>query len=148
LELLLFDREEDEQPARMIRLDSAVNRPSHYWHVFVEGVKPGQLYDYRVQGPFDPASGMEGDNCAAAMKSVVVDLGAYIWEGDAPLQRPASKTSIYEMHVRSFTRQPLAKNIRSSLANVHEASGHHSDPQTAIMIAEQLSDLELPDLGW
>ena len=40
------------------------------------------------------------------MKSVVVDPSAYDWEGDAPLQRPSSRTIIYEMHVRGFTRHP------------------------------------------
>src|SRR5437763_9656574 len=40
------------------------------------------------------------------MKSVVVDPGAYDWEGDAPLGRPSSRTIIYEMHVRGFTRHP------------------------------------------
>lgn len=38
------------------------------------------------------------------MKSVVIDPGTYDWEGDAPLNRPASQTIIYEMHVRGFTR--------------------------------------------
>src|SRR4030095_16511784 len=28
------------------------------------------------------------------------------WEGDAPLQRPSSRTIVYEMHVRGFTRHP------------------------------------------
>jgi isoamylase len=40
------------------------------------------------------------------MKSVVVDPGAYDWEGDAPAGRPSSRTIIYEMHVRGFTRHP------------------------------------------
>jgi len=38
------------------------------------------------------------------MKSVVADPAGYDWEGDRPLQRPASQTIIYEMHVRGFTR--------------------------------------------
>jgi isoamylase len=42
----------------------------------------------------------EGDNCATAMKSVVVDSRAYDWEGDKPLNRFSSRTIIYEMHVR------------------------------------------------
>ena len=117
VELLLFDREDDAEPARVITIDPAMNRTYHYWHVFVPDVKPGQLYGYRVYGPFDPASGMrfdpskvlldpygrgvvvpknysrrrrarrEGDNAATAMKSVVVDPHAYDWEGDAPLHR-------------------------------------------------------------
>jgi len=27
------------------------------WHVYLRGIRPGQLYGYRVYGPFDPANG-------------------------------------------------------------------------------------------
>jgi isoamylase len=133
VELLFFDREDDASPAKVVTIDPVTNRTGHYWHVLVPAVKPGQLYGYRVQGLFDPASGMrfdpakllldpyargvvvppnysrdrargEGDNAATAMKSVVVDPSAYDWEGDTPLHRPASQTIIYEMHVGGFTR--------------------------------------------
>jgi isoamylase len=135
VELLFFDREDDGRPARVIRIDPATGRAYHYWHVFVPGVQPGQVYGYRVEGPFDPAGGMrfdpakvlldpygravvvpkgysreaasaEGDNAASAMKSVVVDPRTYDWESDAPLKRPAAQTIIYEMHVGGFTRHP------------------------------------------
>ncbi len=152
MQLVLFDREDDVEPARSITMDPSVNRTYYYWHVFVQGIKAGQLYGYRVQGPFDPASGMrfdpakvlldpygrgvvvprnytrdaarhEGDNGAMAMKSVVADLRAYDWEGDNPLQRPASKTIIYEMHVRGFTRHPnagLSEKTRGTYAGLIE----------------------------
>jgi glycogen operon protein len=135
VELLFFDREDDATPSRAVRIDPATNRTYHYWHVFVPGVRPGQLYGYRVEGPSAPASGLrfdsakvlldpygrgvvvpqnytreaarrEGDNAATAMKSVVVDPGSYDWEGDIPLSRPSARTIIYEMHVRGFTRHP------------------------------------------
>ena len=135
VELLFFNREDDDQPERMIAFDPVKNRSFHYWHVFVPDVRPGQLYGYRVDGPHEPASGMrfdpskvlldpygrgvvvprnynriaardEGDNASSAMKSVVVDPEAYDWEGDTPLRRPASRTIIYEMHVAGFTRHP------------------------------------------
>jgi glycogen operon protein len=135
VELLLFDREDDPRPARVIRIYPSTSRTYHYWHVFVPGVRVGQIYGYRVEGPFDPASGMrfdpakvlldpygravvvpggysrdaaraEGDNAATAMKSIVVDPRAYDWEGDAPLRRSSVRTIIYEMHVRGFTRHP------------------------------------------
>src|SRR5438067_12723098 len=134
-ELLFFDREDDARPSRVVTLDPVKNRTYHYWHAFVPGVRPGQLYGYRVEGPcaperglrFDPAKVLldpygrgvvvpknysrpaarrEGDNAATAMKSVVVDPGAYDWEGDIPLSRPSSRTVIYEMHGRGFTRDP------------------------------------------
>jgi isoamylase len=135
VELLLFDQVDDPEPARVIPIDPAGNRSYHYWHVFVPGLKPGQLYGYRVDGPFDPAQGMRfdptkvlldpygrgvmmpdrygrsaagqpGGNAASAMKSVVVNPLAYDWEGDAPLRRPLAQTIVYEMHVRGFTRHP------------------------------------------
>ncbi|HXJ37734.1 MAG TPA: hypothetical protein VNH18_00575, partial [Bryobacteraceae bacterium] len=61
IELLFFDREDDGRPARVIALDPSVNRTYHYWHVFVPGVQAGQLYGYRVHGPFDPIKGMRFD---------------------------------------------------------------------------------------
>ena len=39
---------------RVIPIDPAANRTYHYWHVFVPGVEPGQIYGYRVQGALDP----------------------------------------------------------------------------------------------
>ena len=61
MELLLFDREEDARATRVIPLDPAANRTYHYWHRFVTGVRPGQMYGYRVHGPWDPASGLRFD---------------------------------------------------------------------------------------
>jgi isoamylase len=131
IELLFFDCVDDARPARVIRLNSSTNRTYHYWHIFVPGVKEGQIYGYRFEGPFHPPSGMhfdptrvlidpygrgtvvpksysrgaarkEGDNAAVAMKSVVVDPRADDWEGDTPLYRLSSQTIIYEMHVRGL----------------------------------------------
>jgi len=133
VELLLFEGEDDRQGMRVIRLDPVANRTYHYWHVFVPDLFPGQLYAYRVHGPFQPHSGLRfdplkvlldpygrgvtvpenysrdsarrgGDNVATAMKSVVIDPHAYDWEGDTPLRQPSSRTIVYEMHVRGFTR--------------------------------------------
>jgi glycogen operon protein len=135
VDLLLFDRAGDAKPSRVLELDPYLHRTYHYWHAFVPGVKAGQLYGYRVHGPFEPARGMRfdpakvlldpygrgvvappnysraaaaepGDNAGTAMKSVVADPTAYDWEGDAPLRRPSAQTIIYEMHVRGFTRHP------------------------------------------
>src|SRR5512136_2946567 len=61
VELCLFDRAEDRHPSRSVRLDPAVNRTYHYWHLPVAGLRPGQLYGWRVHGPFDPARGYRFD---------------------------------------------------------------------------------------
>jgi glycogen operon protein len=152
MELLLFGCVDDAKPSRVIRIDAAAHRTYHYWHLFVPGVKSGQLYGYRVEGPSDPARGMRfdsakvlldpygrgvavptaysrvaasrpGDNAATAMKSVVVDTNAYDWEGDAPLRRPSSRTIVYELHVRGFTRHPssgVAEKTRGTFAGLIE----------------------------
>jgi isoamylase len=151
VELLLFDGD-DTKPARVVRLDPSVNRTYHYWHVFVPDVRPGQLYAYRVEGPLDPPSGLRfdptkvlldpygravvappaydreaarapGDNAGTAMKSVVVDVSAYDWQGDAPLRQPSSRTIVYEMHVGGFTRHPssgLPEETRGTFAGLIE----------------------------
>src|SRR5579885_707373 len=62
VELLLFDRADDPAPARIIRIDPADNRTYHYWHVFVPGITAGQIYGYRVSGPWDPGNGMRFDS--------------------------------------------------------------------------------------
>jgi isoamylase len=88
------------QPSRIIPINPGPNRTYHYWHTFVSGAEAGQIYGYRVYGPFEPSLGFRfdsskvlldpyarsivvpknysraaaevpGDNAATAMKSVV-----------------------------------------------------------------------------
>jgi isoamylase len=55
--LELFDQPGDAKPARIIDLDPARNRTGDVWHVWVKGIRPGQLYAYRVGGPYQPKEG-------------------------------------------------------------------------------------------
>src|SRR4029453_7144071 len=61
VQLLLFDAVDDPRPARVIHLDPSIHRTYYYWHVFVPNVRRGQLYAYRVDGPFDPSNGLRFD---------------------------------------------------------------------------------------
>jgi glycogen operon protein len=135
IELLLFDQADAETPARVIPLDASRHRTYHYWHAFVPGLRPGQLYGFRARGPFAPDEGLRfdrtkvlldpygralavptrynraaasgpGDNAASAMKSVVANPEGYDWEGDVVIRRPFAETIIYELHVAGFTRHP------------------------------------------
>ncbi len=131
-QLLLFDTEDAVQPSQIINLVPGTNRTSHYWHVHLPGIKPGQFYGYRMSGlyapelghRFDPekllldpygravctklyqrsAAAKPGDNVATAARSVVADLSTYDWEDDRPLDHPFSSTVLYEVHVGGFTR--------------------------------------------
>lgn len=135
VELVFFNQADDVVPARVVPLDAVINRTYYYWHTFVAGVVPGQIYGYRVQGPVLPDRGLrfdaskilldpygrgvvvprgynrdaarrEGNLAGSSMKSVLVNPDTYDWEGDACVRHPASRTIIYEMHVRGFTRHP------------------------------------------
>jgi isoamylase len=133
VQLLFFDRTGDRYPSQVFELDPSVNKTFYYWHIFVKGARHGQLYGYRVDGPYQPERGHRfnklkllldpyakvvacephwsrveaygfGDNIASAMKNMAVDTSKYDWEGDEPLGRPMDESIIYEMHVRGFTR--------------------------------------------
>ncbi len=132
VELLLFDTEEATQPSRIVNLFPGTSRTSHYWHIHLPGIKAGQIYAYRMSGPFAPelghrfdpekilldpyaraistknyqrsAAARPGNNIGTAAKSVVADLRKYDWEDDRPLDHPFSRTVLYEMHVAGFTR--------------------------------------------
>lgn len=54
MELLLFDNADAIVPARVIRPDPRNHRTYHYWHAFVAGLKPGQVYGFKALGPFEP----------------------------------------------------------------------------------------------
>src|SRR6516162_6627648 len=133
VELLLFVRQDDVQPIQIIKLVPPKHQTFFFWHVYVKGLKPGAHYAYRVDGPqdldgigfrfnrnkvlIDPyALGNTkalfnrddavgpADNLATSMRSVVIDLNDYDWEGDQPLRQPIQDLIIYEMHVAGFTR--------------------------------------------
>ena len=134
VQLLLFDHPSDKQPTKVINLDPGDNRSFNIWHTFIEGVKPGMGYAYRVDGPREPWNGhrfnpekvlvdpyskgnslelwergsacLPGDNVETSMRSVVIDLEDYDWEGDQPLNKEMSDSVIYEMHVGASPRAP------------------------------------------
>ncbi|MEO0455278.1 MAG: glycogen debranching protein GlgX [Cyanobacteria bacterium P01_A01_bin.114] len=152
VELLLFNHPNDPQPAQVIPLEPQRHQTFFYWHVFVAGIGAGQIYGYRVDGPFIPEQGLRfdnkkvlldpyaraivgdeiysrvaaiepGDNCAQALRGVVVDSTTYDWEDDISPCTPYSTTVIYELHVGGFTRHPnsgVAPEKRGTYAGLIE----------------------------
>lgn len=143
--LHFFNHVNDDLPSSVFKLDPHLNHTYHYWHVFVPGASPGQIYGYSIDGPrhldrptFDPekllidpygreiivpknysraAASAPGRNAGSAMKSVVVDASDYDWEGDRLLRHSPARTIIYEMHVRGFTQ-----NSNSGVAIPHRGT--------------------------
>jgi isoamylase len=53
--LEFYDTPYDEYPSETIHLKE---KDGYIWHVFVSGIKPGTLYNYRIDGPYKPELGL------------------------------------------------------------------------------------------
>jgi isoamylase len=54
VELCLFNTTEDETESVKVKI---TERTHQIWHVYLPEIKPGQLYGYRVYGPYEPENG-------------------------------------------------------------------------------------------
>jgi len=125
MKVLLYDKLEDTEPADAIEFDRDLNRWGDVWSIFVPGLKPGQLYHFQADGPWDPDRGQRfnpqarlidpyakalagefmpaPDGILRPPRCVVIEED-FDWQGDRHLRRGLAETVIYEMHVRGFTR--------------------------------------------
>jgi isoamylase len=55
--LEFYQNPDDSSPSRIIDLDPMRHRTGDVWHVWVRGIAAGQLYGYRVEGPYLPEEG-------------------------------------------------------------------------------------------
>ena len=138
--LCLFDETGTEEISQV----EIKSNDHNIWHVYLEGIKPGQVYGYRVYGEYKPLEGKRFnhnkllidpyakkiigkliwhkaifgydidspdqdlsfstlDSAPYVPKSVVVDE-QYNWEKDVKPKHDFSKTIIYEMHVKGYTK--------------------------------------------
>ncbi len=54
VELCLYDSEDESKEIARVRMP---NQHDHVWYVALKGIGPGQLYGYRVHGPWQPKAG-------------------------------------------------------------------------------------------
>lgn len=55
VELVLFEEHSKFREVQRITMPECTHR---VWHCYLPDIKPGQLYGYRVHGPYDPANGL------------------------------------------------------------------------------------------
>ena len=53
MDVCFYDADGNETDCVKLR-----ERTAFVWHGFINDIKPGQLYNYRVDGPWDPKQGM------------------------------------------------------------------------------------------
>src|SRR6201995_4281178 len=54
IKLCLFNKEKGEKETECIQL---TERSHDVWHAYIPELQPGQLYGYRVEGPYEPENG-------------------------------------------------------------------------------------------
>jgi glycogen operon protein len=132
VELCLFDSPDASAPAASVDLRE---RTHGVWHALISDVRPGQLYGYRVHGPFDPERGLRCDPtkilvdpyakaiAGRAPKALVPRLD-FDWQGDRPPRTPWSHTLVYECHVKGMTmRHPaVAPTLRGTYLGLASAA--------------------------
>src|SRR5215216_2098503 len=59
VELCLFNSPEDEVETAKIPI---TEYSELIWHIYIPGLKPGQLYGFRVSGPYQPGNGHRFNN--------------------------------------------------------------------------------------
>ena len=164
VELCLFDSRGRREEAR-ISLPEYTNQ---VWHGYVVGLQPGQLYGYRVSGPYEPRRGhrfnpnkllldpyaraldgplrlsdamfgyrvgsSRGDlsfdrrDSARVMPKCRVVEPAFTWGTEQIPNVPWSKTVIYELHPRGYTKvhPDVPETLRGTFAGLaHPAVVDH-----------------------
>ncbi|MDR0338121.1 MAG: glycogen debranching protein GlgX, partial [Planctomycetaceae bacterium] len=135
MKLLLYDKITDLEPSDVIQFNREENRWGHVWSLFVKGLQAKQLYHFQAEGPFEPEKGLRFDGRARLIdpyakalagtflpssdglirppKCVVIDDDDFDWRGDRHVRYDLSKSIIYELHVRGFTRSPSSGTTHS-----------------------------------
>ena len=156
VELCLFDDTGNREVERI----ALPEYTDEVWHGYLPDARPGQLYGYRVHGPYDPLSGHRFNANKLLVDPYARELsGSFKWSdlncgyivGDArgdlsfdtrdnahcmpkcrvvgPLtastedhrpQTPWHKTSIYELHVRGYTKRhpDVPANLQGTMAGL------------------------------
>jgi glycogen operon protein len=166
---VLFYRDPNSpDPCEVVAFDPELNRWGDVWSLFVPGIKPGQLYHFQADGPYEPNKGQRFDSKARLIdpyaralagcflpadggivrppRCVVVD-DTFDWQGDRHLRRPMSETVIYEMHVRGFTECQTSRveHPGTYLGVIEKIPYLQSLGVTAV---ELMPVLEFPILDW
>ena len=128
--VLVFFFPDEEQEIAAFPLDNKINRTGDIWHVFIAGLDPGIEYAYEIDGPkslphrynpnlliADPyAIALSGritwadsSHQKTLFRQAILVNKEYDWGFDQPINRPLADSIIYELHVRSFTRDNSSK---------------------------------------
>src|SRR6266571_5083215 len=126
VELCLFDTADADKETYRILLTEHTDR---VWHAYLPEVFPGQLYGYRVYGPYTPEQGHRFNPNKILLDPYARSIGRDVrWADDRPPRTPWHKTIIYELHVKGFTQlhPDVPERLRGTYAGLaSEAAIQH-----------------------
>jgi isoamylase len=145
VDLCLFDSPDAEAESHRVALPEMTNQ---VWHGYLPDLRPGQVYGYRVDGPYDLSRGHrfnprkilldpyaksiarhlrwedavldpERDTAPCAPLACVVDT-SFPWNDDRPPRTPWHETIVYELHIKGFTKQhpEVPEDLRGTYAGL------------------------------
>ena len=89
VELCLFDAPDATRETTRLPLPE---RTDHVWHGYLPDIRPGQLYGYRVSGPYDPSSGHRFNPAKLLLDPYAKQIGRTLRWNDALLGYRAAGT--------------------------------------------------------
>ena len=103
-------------------------RTAFVWHGFINGIKDGQLYNYRVHGPWDPANGMRFNPAKS-----LVDPYAKAVAGTVDWKAPIFPYDLASGDPTKIDRQDSARGVPKSVV-IHDPFDWSDDcpPETPL----------------
>jgi isoamylase len=123
VELCLFD-----QAGKQTECIKLQERTAHVFHGFLPGIKPGQRYGYRVDGPWDPAKGFRFNKA-----KLLVDPYAEALCGDVDYKKPIFPYDLMSGDDTKMDDQDSAAGVPKSIVVAHDFDwGNDCKPQTPL----------------
>ena len=86
VELCLFDRRDATVETHRIRMTEQTDQ---VWHCYLRDIRPGQLYGYRVDGPYEPGAGHRFNPAKLLLDPYATQIGRTVTWHDALWDEPA-----------------------------------------------------------
>jgi glycogen operon protein len=108
VELCLFDSRKSVHPSRVIVLP---DKTDMVWHGYMPDIEPGQLYGYRVHGPFDPKVGHRFNPAKILLDPYAKAIGRDLRWDDSLFGYPMGKDDLQRDERDNAAYCPLASVI-------------------------------------
>jgi len=109
-----------------------LERTAFVWHGFVNGIKAGQLYNFRVHGPWDPANGMRFNSAKS-----LVDPYAKAIAGNVDWKAPIFPYDIASGDPMKKDEQDSARDVPKSVV-IHDPFDWSDDTPPEIALPDSV----------